>query len=845
MMMGGLIRMLKEKEKVNKKTKFIQILLLLIFLLIYPGIIFGSDVLQKTDEINDLKFASFAYDGNYFVFTRYDSTGNKYELVFYDLKEKKPVIVIPDLPPDTKYLFSDSKYIFVNNPHKYNEVIIIDKKAPFKRKLINIDSDDESPSPNRNRSIKQIFTIEEYLYIFSDTYRCLIYSLPSMKKIKEADVYASAVYQHIDNTIIGIGNKIIIYDKDLKFLNTVDNNLQCQLGMSGTIHNRLFFSDLCGKIYEYDIKRNERKTLIDLGALEIRSGLHRFASLNFDINDEGILIAVHSNKESYPQLININSGELIKTITLKNIPDFIMIDNEKLYFIFSDWLGKKSKIEIYKINKALLNSDEFYETNLEREYEHALQIYRETNDAYKAIEVLENADVILAINEKRKIGVNTRLKIMNGYAYFLSLTYDRYKEAIPLLEKVISISAGPIPAQMGPFFSLFSISNVPAITYLYLADAYYKFYKYETFQEETRKKAINYYEIYKKKLNYKGEAKNNLIRSYPQINKCHLVKELNINVMGIHLSKTIFWKDKIFAADAWCYDRDEHLSIYVYDRNNYSPVNRLKLLKCDDEQQDIFSSLNIKDNKLYVRTGYRYEDAKRMNFFIFDLNNYKILKKYHDNSYDAEFWEQLGLDVSYADEDNVKYLKDFVRSGKKFEYMHGFYSTNNKKYLITHGIEKEKKFYVYNLETLKIDRDIDLMKEMTSFYLFDDLDKVAIQYFTNAKTIIEIYDLKNKQRQYILHLENDSGTFGAKTPVLQIYKHYLIIAHRRDIIFYDAQKMQIVEVIKNVIPVFQTEGEANNHRIDKLIIDSEKKRLLIFTLSAQPNYFTELNFLDK
>jgi hypothetical protein len=50
---------------------------------------------------------------------------------------------------------------------------------------------------------------------------------------------------------------------------------------------------------------------------------------------------------------------------------------------------------------------------------------------------------------------------------------------------------------------------------------------------------------------------------------------------------------------------------------------------------------------------------------------------------------------------------------------------------------------------------------------------------------------------------------------------------------------------QNVIPEFETEGETNNHRINKLVIDGEKRRLLIFVLSGKPNYFLELDFLDR
>ena len=77
-------------------------------------------------------------------------------------------------------------------------------------------------------------------------------------------------------------------------------------------------------------------------------------------------------------------------------------------------------------------------------------------------------------------------------------------------------------------------------------------------------------------------------------------------------------------------------------------------------------------------------------------------------------------------------------------------------------------------------------------------------------------------------LENDSGGLLTIIPILQTYKHNLIVAHRRDIIFYDTQKMEVSEIIKNVIPEYKLASERNSNRIDKLVIDEDKQRLLIF-----------------
>jgi len=823
---GRLKPMLKTKKRLNKNSTFLVNLLLLFSLLIHPAIVLGSDVLEQLYVLDNLKFNSFASDGKHFIFTRYDTTGNKYELVFYDLKNQRPVITVPDLPWGTKYLFSDDQYIYVHNMSDrelLKKLFIIDKNDVHHRKTIDLEEG----------GIKEVFTTDNKIYVMQNLkYNkdlCSIYGRTNLNKIASIEINNSKTYHTLDNKIIGIGNQIIVYDHTtLNPINVEDNKLQCQFGMSGVIKGRLFFSDICGKIYEYDLNTYKRKTFFDMGALDIRSGLHKFESLNFDINDKGLLIALHTNKQSYPKLIDIKSGKLLKTLVLKDIPDYIMLDNESLYFIYSESTGKKSKIESYSINTKLLYSEAFYAEHLKKEHERALQVYRQTKDFYKSIEILENANIQLLIKGDREFDDASKAGIINDYAYFLSLAYDRYNEAIPLLEEVIRLSPDRPSA------------------YINLADTYYKVYQYENQQNEVLEKVKDYYDTYRSKMNTRAEANRILKRIYSAVTETPLVKELNIDVMGINLGRLLFWKDRIFAADG-CYDRYgyEYLSIDVYNRDDYSLLNKLRIIGCDNSQQDFITSLYIKDTNLYVRTEYRYPDEERPNVFIFALSDYELLKQYHDESGKAgeKLWGWL--DLSFADYTNVQYLNDFIRSGKKFESMHGSYDTNNKKYLITHGLEREKKFYIYNLQTLAINKNIELMKEWGSFYLFDDLDKVAIQYFSPVKTMIEIYDIKSKQRRQVLSLPNDPGGLVSIIPVLTTFKQYLIIGHRRDIIIYDAKRMQIAEVVKNVISEFKTEEERKYRRMNNLIVDKEKLRLLIFSLSARPNYFIDLGFLRK
>lgn len=464
----------------------VAVLSLALCLLACPTPVLSFDALRKLDVIEDLRFKSFSFDGKHFVFTRYDATGNKYELVFYDLKEKKPAFVIPDLPTSTRFLSSDDRHAFIKDGGFPDQASItaIEKEAPHRRttlKLenINVPADarrHKAQKPDR-REIAGLFTLGNHLYVLknlqaSDNNLCLMYDAKTLDLLATKEIEKSKTYLSCADRIIGIGKRIVVYDRELRPIHRLQNELLCQLGLIGTLKGRLFFSDICGKIYEYAPEDNVRRVLVDLGALDLPSGLHRFDSLNFNINSDGLLVAVHSNKESYPQLIDTKSGRVLATLTQTEIPDHIMLDEATLYFIFSDWTGEKSRIEVYAIDKPMLYSDSFYVERLSAEHAKALELYRETKDFYRAIEVLENADIASIVQGKRQVKDSFRVNLLNDYAYFLSLSYDRYKDAIPLLEYVINLS----PKR--------------ASAHLNLADAYYKAYQYDGHDSQVLNKAV-------------------------------------------------------------------------------------------------------------------------------------------------------------------------------------------------------------------------------------------------------------------------------------------------------------------------------------------------------------------
>jgi hypothetical protein len=379
-----------------------------------------------------------------------------------------------------------------------------------------------------------------------------------------------------------------------------------------------------------------------------------------------------------------------------------------------------------------------------------------------------------------------------------------------------------------------------------MAEVYYNLYTNEKRNAEFIEKANFYYDLYKKSMKKSDDSKM-LKRSFVPIGEETLVKSLAIAARGLDIARSgpLFWENRIFVGTYNCYSTgDDGPKILIYDRDTYSLIKELKTIECSDEQQDSIGSLRVQGGKLFVSTGYRYEDKERPNLFIYDLSTFGLLERYHEEFREGR-GDFFGINISHAEINNAQYLDDYIRSGRKFWGIKGKYETNNKRYLITSGKEEDKEFHIYDLLTQEKNENIDLARPRAIYYLFEDIDKVAIRYFASSKTIMEIYDIKNKERRNILSLDNNPGRLGVRTPIAQTYKQYLIVAHRGDLIFYDARSMEIVKFLKNIIPENSTEEGRNSARIEKLVIDQEKKKLLIFTLLGRHNKLVELNFLGS
>lgn len=221
----------------------------------------------------------------------------------------------------------------------------------------------------------------------------------------------------------------------------------------------------------------------------------------FEDNAENFKLKIlsHDYSDGYleftgkPDLDEIN--EIIKTASLTNKEylDLLFEENASIYEYIKSYLGRrnsfyltknklvivKNQLEmprdlrdiflIYKIEDIKKNSN--FEIG---KIKNSFSNYKIGNDINKILDELEKYGIKELVNEKpsdMKQGVY--LQYLNDYAFFLSET-DRYKEAIPILQKTIELSPERV------------------VAYLNLGDCYYKEYQKNKKQDDLNKVIENY-----------------------------------------------------------------------------------------------------------------------------------------------------------------------------------------------------------------------------------------------------------------------------------------------------------------------------------------------------------------
>ena len=317
----------------------------------------------------------------------------------------------------------------------------------------------------------------------------------------------------------------------------------------------------------------------------------------------------------------------------------------------------------------------------------ALNIWRE--DLGEAIKIMEENGIKDIIKSKpKKLSKNRYINILNDYAFFLSKTKDRYKEAIPVLEKVIDIRPNRAVAYLNLGDLYYKLDNDKLV--------YYNYYKYKSLLKKDAKIPEKVTKVLKQKSLEEYERMSDTIKNLKT-----LKYEMKNNINYFEESKKIENIDKYaeqFYQDFLNNENIEFISpVYTTDNIN------------DDEFQEYLKIYSIKDfeqGKPDPNISLKYaslnETKAHYNYKTYQIdidNNPK--NGLEDIFYSSGFWnEESGENSRYS---NYRMFNRNESPGKQFlggqsvdcEY----YGKEKIKTGSYNGIVKyNKEYYIYEIE---------------------------------------------------------------------------------------------------------------------------------------------------
>lgn len=772
-------------------------------------------------------------DGHYLYFSRYDKTGNTKEFIKYDPLTKTIATVISGLGTGTiRYLWSDDISVVIHDTNK--RLIIVHDSTTHADKLRLTTDGMVTGGWLKNKKL--------YVVRNGEYGKATIYDADSGKELLYRAVAKSVVANPWGKGAVLVGDKsVYLYDDDFNPAGSIEVpykirfNSHCDRGPSLINGDRLYLIANCGELYA-----------IDLSGKKIEHSFGYLSECMFPTVSVGGKLLVVGNRNGDDstceiKFLNLSDNSLLATLPLK--PAAALVRDKKLILSFYESWSKPTRIEIYQLASNILDGNKYYESTLKAAHQQAITTYRNDGDAYRALVILERANPSQLLNDKTLLEKDVRATVLNDYGFFLSLTLDRYREAVAILQKV----ADEFPER--------------TVVHLNLSDVYWKMFLFSK-NDSFQKKASSAYAKYKLLMQQTHNGKVAL-RKYDTYQPIFdLSKQLRPIKLEYNdgLGASIFSENDIYVPSYT--PGAGGPAVAVLNRTTFERKTTLTFLH-DDQFQDNVSSIVPCKGKIFISTGFRYEDRTRPSLYVFDKANHQEIGRFAFSSnglgsafcFNNFLYVGSGSDGNQAqyreiDPDKVKETGKFFTSGLPgFSYPRQTDSSLVKQYLLGEKQLKAKGifnirsesfiqtvdipsypvhyFNLYNLESGAQIEDIpalDGATHISSFIALPSADKVLNLELTRVRNRIVVYDLKRRSGKTLFQ-ERYIGP-------MVVYDRYLIFGLSRSLIFYDLRTDEVVDVLTGVTgqePEVRTDN-LDAQKIISLVVDRD--RLLIGTHGA-------------
>ena len=579
--------------------------------------------------------------------------------------------------------------------------------------------------------------------------------------------YVLGVSKWNDKIVVQTYTELLIFDEKLNLLKTI------QFGEYSS--GKLIVSDNKAVVsFEKTIKvfdLNSNETLITVSKPEM------FAS--FCLIDNFLLIApneAHSGSLN-AQVYDIKTGKIKTTFPL--IASHLVYNQGYLLALKYNYMSS-STLTLYKIDMPTLTMSNVIDEQLKSAYDTAIMLYKNNNDMYPSLEVLEKFGIEEYISRTDTLPEEHE-KIVRQYAIWLSQTLDKYNRTPSLLKKIGMDSKDQ---EVQGAFALAKTKEC------FLESKC-------TYDKEYTRKIFGVSKIPSEKIDF--------------------------NISSI--DKPYFMDKKIYTP----HYEDGTIGVSIYD------IRTLKHLKDiffqpeehGEYQDNVANIIDTKDQVvLDIRNRY---DEKRDNFAVVDKQNSSLQCK----GYTAVELEKLSYDTTklceclqgkiscqYKQSKASKIEDEKVKFEQTKPQEKVIDATAN--YIITSTGWNDYKLHFYPFNNKTDDKPKKSMRyttlsviEGTDKFVYSEID---VNSKMNDKVKFSFYDIETDTDKTLFYIKTIPNV---KYPFSAIYQNWLIIGSGHDLFIYDIDKMVFVTYHVNFIP---TEPESNMdwNKIDGLYIYKDK-----------------------
>lgn len=540
------------------------------------------------------------------VYSHYDNSGNEKNIVNFDFTRGLWFNWVEG-KKDPKLIAHDSRYIIFHTPNS----------ASFPIEAINRNTGASLSKIKLKSSVQEAFIEGDRLVLFQASpappygYRqaIAILQLPSLKLIKETSIPGGALISLYGNRIYtaysaNTAMDLMVYNHQFKELGRLKIppplekiNSYCQPQIVQNEGDRAVLITNCGEMH-----------VLDLKSFSVERSIPRYSHFYSTALYKGLIFTT-TEKQNGIVVFDMNSAAEVARFPIP--ASYLFIKGDILLAAEAPVNRLKDSswpMQTYRINADSIRSGEWKNQSIINACSEASQAIQNGDDIYQAARLCEDSGIHGVINSGN-IPADVLPHVVN-YATWLSQTLHRYDESLHIFDKLRKLGAEANP---------------------------------EAVNEAILKKNVFDAAIDLKTLNINSSG------TFAKALKLGLNQKPTRTIQLPKLEGQLRFIDKNIYAPRWgCSPNPDGggVGIEVYNRDTFNHITWLKVYDCDEEQQDNIEAITADKSKLYVRTGFRYPDETRTNYFVFDKSSWKLVtQKVFSSSTDA--FPQIGTEKKY------------------------------------------------------------------------------------------------------------------------------------------------------------------------------------------------------